>query len=483
MLGTHRYEQVRNLSLILLPRLAILVPTFVNISNRAMDDHGGEEDGVEPRERRPQPRHCSPRQGEEEIARVVYFAGVTVCKALVLEGKMRSRTVLTKSVRKHGAPVFCPDNLGIFHRLPRHLWEGLARGSAARLFRPESIFLAVGRVPHPIDEEIRHVQRAQSVFVPCVGAGMVVCQVDRAVNVRQRHAGQIPEYQHEAPFLVVHVPGRHDEFFAFAARVRVQPVRHQQQTDFSRNIAIVLVLPGSGSQRYQEQYVPGKSDLAEHLEVDQAEHPGVELRAHEEIVHEVAGHTVLLAAVDGRNVCYDRHPETRNNGDRHERTELVDNIVQLEQTGEMQTQRHDDRRPPRPHGATIVVQPQPILVRQGLALGPDPRHQTVASTFEDGERPIHGPGFRRRPCAVVYHLGHAIEELSKRLPIHRPGKLAVVVSCSNPHVVHQSWEADHCRRHAPRASKLEMAGAVDFWVHARAPAVHHLGQRDLVFGV
>lgn len=34
----------------------------------------------------------------------------------------------------------------------------------------------------------------------------MVCDIDRAMAVAQWHAGKIPEDQHEAPFLIIHIP-------------------------------------------------------------------------------------------------------------------------------------------------------------------------------------------------------------------------------------------------------------------------------------
>lgn len=53
---------------------------------------------------------------------------------------------------------------------------------------------------------------------------MMIGKVDSTVAVAERNSSQIPEYQHEAPFLVVHVPGVHDHFLCFAARVGVEEV-------------------------------------------------------------------------------------------------------------------------------------------------------------------------------------------------------------------------------------------------------------------
>lgn len=51
MQRTYRDEQVRNLPLILCPRLTILLLALFNIAQRTVDDHTAEKDGVEPRER------------------------------------------------------------------------------------------------------------------------------------------------------------------------------------------------------------------------------------------------------------------------------------------------------------------------------------------------------------------------------------------------------------------------------------------------
>src|ERR1700761_7651672 len=115
-------------------------------------------------------------------------------------GSCMKREGLTKAIRENGTSIFGPDHLGILDRLPWHLWKRLARNGTARLLGPEPILLAVGRVPNPVHEQVCDVQTHQGVLVPRVGAWMVVGQVNRTVAVRQRHASQIPEDEHEPPF-------------------------------------------------------------------------------------------------------------------------------------------------------------------------------------------------------------------------------------------------------------------------------------------
>ena len=94
--------------------------------------------------------------------------------------------------------------------------------------------------------------------------------------------------------------------------------------------AVAFVLARGGSAREQEQDVPGEADLEEHLEVEDAKHARVQLGTHEEVVDVVAGHAMGRAAVEGRGVCDDGDDVARDDGDREERAELVDDGVQGE---------------------------------------------------------------------------------------------------------------------------------------------------------
>lgn len=112
------------------------------------------------------------------------------------------------SIHQDAIPSLRLDCLGILDRLPRQLREGLALHQGPTLHLAEPVLLRVARVPDPVDEQVGGVEEGECEGVPVVFRRGVVGQVDSAVAVRERDAGQIPKDQHEAPFLVVHVPGK-----------------------------------------------------------------------------------------------------------------------------------------------------------------------------------------------------------------------------------------------------------------------------------
>lgn len=68
---TYRDKQVRDPLLVLLPRGAVLEPTPLHVSVRAMDDHAAKEQWIEPWKRRVETCDCAPRDGKVEIGRVM----------------------------------------------------------------------------------------------------------------------------------------------------------------------------------------------------------------------------------------------------------------------------------------------------------------------------------------------------------------------------------------------------------------------------
>ena len=67
-----------DLSLVFLPRFSILLPTFLNISQRTVDDHASEKDRVEPGEGRLEASDQTPRYRKEKITCVVDFSRLAV---------------------------------------------------------------------------------------------------------------------------------------------------------------------------------------------------------------------------------------------------------------------------------------------------------------------------------------------------------------------------------------------------------------------
>ena len=291
---THRNEQVGNLSLVLGPGLTILVAAALNVTQSTVGDHAGKEERVEPWERAGEASNQPPVQGEEKITGIVNLAGLAV-----------------PAIHKNLPTIGSGESLGVLNSLPRKLGESVTLNHGATFLLAEAVLLAVGGVPNPVDKKIRDVQESQEVPVPMVLGGIVVGQVNGAVAVTQGDTGQVPEDKHETPLLVVHIPGLllakssiesvgkdrspsgHNALLALGASVGVEEVSHDQKHDLTRNIAVDFPLTGSRTHRKEKQNIPRQTDLEEHLEVQDAEHTGVQLSTHEEIIDGRAGHTVL----------------------------------------------------------------------------------------------------------------------------------------------------------------------------------------------
>lgn len=236
-----------------------------------MGNHATEEHGVEPGEDTVKPGNQTPRHGEKHITGVVDLASEAI-----------------PSVTQDLVVLARLDDLGVLDRLPRNLGEGVALDKFAALHGAEAVLLPVAAVPDPVDEDVASEEQHQGEAVPAVGCGVMAGQVQGRVAVRERDTGHVPEDKHEAPFLVVHVPGGHDELLALGAGVGVEIVRKPHEADLAGDIAVALVLARRGSAGQEEQDVPGQTDLEEHLEVEDAEHARVQLGAHEEVVNVVA---------------------------------------------------------------------------------------------------------------------------------------------------------------------------------------------------
>lgn len=113
---------------------------------------------------------------------------------------------LTPPINKNFGAIISGDSLGVLHSLPRQLREGVALDHGATLLLAESVLLAVGSVPDPVNKQIGDIEECKEEAVPVVLGGVVISQIDSAVAVAQRHASQVPEDEHETPLLVVHVP-------------------------------------------------------------------------------------------------------------------------------------------------------------------------------------------------------------------------------------------------------------------------------------
>lgn len=68
--------------LILEPRLTVSSSTSLDVSKCSVNDHGGEEERIEPRERRAEACNSGPAEGKEEVACIVDLAGVAICETV-----------------------------------------------------------------------------------------------------------------------------------------------------------------------------------------------------------------------------------------------------------------------------------------------------------------------------------------------------------------------------------------------------------------
>lgn len=408
---TYRNEEIGNLSLVFEPMFAVFVAATVDVSRGAVSNHTAKEDGVEPREWAPvfklvvwlesardhgdcllESSNQTPGDGEPYISGVVDLA----CKTVPAIDEDRALRSL--------------NGLGVVDSLPWNLGEGLAGNHLSALHGTETVLLAVAAVPDPVPEEVGNVHGGKEPTVPAVLRWIVVSEVDGAVAVGERNASEVPEDEHETPLLVVHVPGSDDELLALGAGIGVEVVSHDEEHDFTGDVAVALPLTSRRTQAENEQKVPRHADLAEHLEVQDAEHAGVQLGAHEEVVDGVAGHAVLLSAVEGREVRDKTDQETAQDGNRQERTEFVNGIVQWPDAGEVQNSQDSKCRIQGDECVAKVLELLASFMRKRLTPAPDTREQAVASTLKDEIGPIPEPGLGVRKSASV----HVVDELGSK---------------------------------------------------------------------
>ena len=149
------------------------------------------ETWVEPREGAVETRNQSPCQRKVKITRIVNLACISVPP---IHQDRISRT--------------CLDGTGIRDCLPRELGECLASDESTTFLGAETVLLRVGGIPDPVHKEIGREKGDENVGWPGVRAWGMVGEVQCAVAIGEGHAGKVPEDEHEAPFLVVHVPIR-----------------------------------------------------------------------------------------------------------------------------------------------------------------------------------------------------------------------------------------------------------------------------------
>lgn len=168
-------------------------------------------------------------------------------------------------------------------------------------------------------------------------------------------------------------------------------MRHQQEAHLPADVAVVLVLARAGAQGDEEENVPRHANLKEHLEVEPTEHARVQLGAHEEIIHVVARHAVTGVAREGGGVGDNGDDEAGEDGDAHQRAELVDQGVEPEGASDVESDGQGNCEVERGDSRAVVVELLAAEVLQWLSLCVYARHIQIADAFEDEKRPVHDP--------------------------------------------------------------------------------------------
>lgn len=252
-------------------------------------------------------------------------------------------------------------------------------------------------------------------------------------------------------------------------------MRQQEESNFSRDISILLVLSGRGTHGNEEKNVPGKANFEEHLEVQDTKHPRVEFRAHEEIVNRIAAHTVLRATGQSRKVRNERHQEAGQDGNAQKGAEFIDHGVQLEDASDVKDHRQDNVEVPRPDRRAVVHQLLASLVRERSTYDLDPGEQHVAGHLKDEEDPVDPPRPERRERTLINQVTHMREKVQHVLSFRRTREFAIIVRGTNPHIVHQQRKPDHHGQYSQRSTKLEVSAIIDLGIHTLNPAVDNPG--------
>ena len=174
-------------------------------------------------------------------------------KCLVWDRRARH----TPSIGEDELAIFRHDGLGILNNPPWELGEILALDVMADQLCSEAVLLAICRVPYPIYEEVEHKQSGQCSSVPAIDTWIMVREVNGAVAVAQWYSSHVPKDEHEAQFLVIHVPCRDDAFLSLGAGVRVEKVGHAEKGKLAGDVAILFVLPSCGAESDQDKDIPG----------------------------------------------------------------------------------------------------------------------------------------------------------------------------------------------------------------------------------
>mmetsp|Transcript_16511 Transcript_16511/g.47505 ORF Transcript_16511/g.47505 Transcript_16511/m.47505 type:complete len:369 (-) Transcript_16511:458-1564(-) len=213
-------------------------------------------------------------------------------------------------------------------------------------------------------------------------------------------------------------------------------------------------------QRDEEQYLPGDAYLGEHFQIEVAQ-PRIEYGPHEHIVGVRAAHAVSVPLGHGDGVRQNRHHERREYRHRHDRTDVVDDIGEIERAPEVN--RRDDRQieVPRRDAVAVVLELFSPEAGDGQALHHDPREGARRQYLKHREAQVQFSGVGRG--------GDAGQAVPPKFGVERIHQFAGVTEETHVHVTHEGGEEGHEEGYTDGSSEFPHYAGIHFdvlFVHA-----------------
>jgi len=208
-----------------------------------------------------------------------------------------------------------------------------------------------------------------------------------------------------------HIPGSRNHLLALAAGVGVKPVSQEQKAHLTAHVSILLILTSASTKSGEEQDEPWQTDLEEHLEIQPSEQTWVELSTHEEIVDVVTSHSVLSTTRKSGDVSNDTDEESGADGHGHDWAEFINQSVELENSGDMQSQSENDTCVECPDTVAVVRKLLTAEVSKRLTLAVHAGKREVEDTLHDEKDPVDDPGSRVWECAGVSEVEKMLAEV------------------------------------------------------------------------
>lgn len=157
----------------------------------------------------------------------------------------------------------------------------------------------------------------------------------------------------------------------------------KHEANLRTDVAVSFPLFQSRGQGQEEKEEPRDSDFEEHLKVQVLTDSRVQWGPHEAIVNGITGHSMVVTGdINGVEVQQPRAGDSIENGKRHEFTEIIDDVAQMEHIGEVQYETDGDGGVEREHGITEVRQLTVFQVSERLTFGPNSWQGQVENALE-----------------------------------------------------------------------------------------------------